>query len=587
MQTNKNQTLLFLSIVCFILLIRNALLIKFIEPTGYVSDIYSMFPFSFYLGLIFCYFVASLLVLSRKKTIGVSIFCLNHLEVLLIPYMLRYYSMGRADDMSYIGEYLHITNSGHFANWDIYPASHIIGSSISIISGIEVNLTSFIIPILFSFLFITGIYVFTRQLSHDSCVKAITIASSFILYLGIYNFLNVPHSLFFAFTPLYLFVLYSYIDKKENSLPFSIVFVLMTLFIPYTHPFVVFFVIMLFLFHTVFNSFFVQEGEKLQIPKLKFNALMLLLISFLCWFIYQGRLLKSLTRLFNAYINQIGRDPTAQWTSEKLAQIHFSLYDYLQLVSFFYGRYIFPTVFLFLGALILYYKRNIFKNVALRNYQYLFILYIFFLIIQFIFLFNPIIAHQPDRIMNLNVMVYGQIPLFAFSLYIIFLRRSKSFYSISLICLILTSIWTFSFFGCFDSPRVYRTNVALTYNEVEGMDWFYDVKNDNAFIGVPYSQIYRFHDLFDERDKKDNLKNFPDHFGYSNNSHNIEEINFGQDDNFYVIVLTIDELLYQEIPSYVAVGRYYKSDFIRLRSDMSVNKIYDSMNIEIFSSHMS
>jgi len=238
MMADKNQIFSLLSTVCFILLIRNAFLLKFVEPVGYIVDIYSAFPFDFYLGFIFCYFVASFLVLNGKKIIGVSILCLNHLEILLIPYKLGYYSMGRADDMSYIGEYLQIANSGHFANWDIYPATHIIGASVSIISGLETNFTSFIIPILFSFIFIMGIYLFSREMLPYPCIKSLVIVSSFILYLGIYNFLNVPHALFFAFIPLYLFVMYCYFNSKKHNVPFSLIFVLVTLLISYTQNFV-------------------------------------------------------------------------------------------------------------------------------------------------------------------------------------------------------------------------------------------------------------------------------------------------------------------------------------------------------------
>ena len=39
--------------------------------------------------------------------------------------------------------------------------------------------------------------------------------------------------------------------------------------------------------------------------------------------------------------------------------------------------------------------------------------------------------------------------------------------------------------------------MALTYNEVEGMEWFYEVKDSENII-VPLSQIGRFHDLFDD-----------------------------------------------------------------------------------------
>lgn len=586
MQANKNQTFLLLSTICFFLLIRNALLLKFVEPSGYIVDIYSMFPFSFYLGFIFCYFVASFLVLSGKKVLGLSILCTNHLEILLIPYMLGYYSMGRADDMSYIGEYLQIANSGHFAFWDIYPASHTIGATISIVSSLEAHIVSFIIPIMFSFLFIMGIYLFSRELFPHPLIKSLVIPSSFILYLGIYNFLNVPHALFFAFMPLYLFVMRSYFyNEKDVVLSFSIVFVLMTLLIPYTHPFIVFFLIVVFLFHLSSKIPYISHLENLKIPLVNLRSFLILAVSFLSWLINSDRLMGNLRRSYISFINKM-TEPVFYKTSDQLTKVHFDFLDYFQLFSIYYGRYLIPTLFIVGSFIYFYHNKNILKNNIFKNYPYLVVLYVVFLLIQVILLLNPLISHQPDRIINLNFMVYAQITLFVISIYVFFLQRAKCFYNVCLVCLILASVWTFSLFGCLDSPRVYRTNVALTYNEIEGISWFYDLKDNDAVISIPLSQINRFHYLFGEN-TKDSLKPFPDHFGYSNNSSTIKEINFELDSHFYIVLLTIDELLYQEIHGYSEIGRYYKSDFIRLRNDLSINKIYDSTNIEIFISRMS
>jgi len=586
MKADKNQIFMLLSTVCFILLIRNALLLKFVESAGYIVDIYSAFPFNFYLVFIFCYFAASFLVLNGRKIIGVSILCLNHFEILLIPYMLGYYSMGRADDMSYIGEYLQIANTGHFAFWDIYPANHVIGSCISIISGLEANLTSFIVSILFSFIFIMGIYLFSRELLPHPCIKSLVIVSSFILYLGTYNFLNVPHALFFAFIPLYLFVMYSYFGDKKYNVPFSIAFVLMTLLIPYTHPFIVFFLMVIFLFYLIARFLSISQLGILNIPSVNLMSFLILSVSFVSWFIYNKTLMDDLLRSYFGFINKV-TEPVLLETTDKLNKVNFGFWDYIHFFSTFYGRYIYPTIFISFLIIFFYNRRNLLKDIIYINYPHLVTLYIISLFVQFVLLVNPIISHQPARIMNLNFILYAQIPLFALSIYVLFLRKSKSIYSISLVCLILVYIWTFSLFGCLDSPRVYRTNVALTYNEVEGMNWFYNLKNDNTIVSVPFSQINRFHDLFGEKYTTDSLYLFPDHFGYSNNSSNIKEVNLELESHFYLVLLTIDELLYQEVPGYVKIGRYNRSDFIRLRADTSINKIYDSMNIEIFSSHLS
>jgi len=366
MKVNKNQVLSLLSILCFVLLMRTALILYFVEPAGYVIDIYSMFPLSFYVGLILCYLIGSFLLLNRKKVIGTLVLSINHLEILLIPYMLGYYSMGRADDMSYIGEYLQIANSGHIAGWNIYPASHIIGAGISIISNIEPHLVSFIIPVVFSFMFTVGAYLFSRIFISTENLKALLIASSFILYLGTYNFLNVPNALFFAFMPLYLYVMYSYISEDSTrKIPFSIIFVLTTLLIPYTHPFVVFFVMMIFLCHILFTSITTKKLDRSIIPGLKTNAFILLFIAFFTWFFYQGRLVRDLIRSVKSYINEIGRDPIYEWTAQKAGAVGFDISDWVQMLTFFYGRFVIPTLIIIAGLIFIYWKKVPLKKLIL------------------------------------------------------------------------------------------------------------------------------------------------------------------------------------------------------------------------------
>jgi hypothetical protein len=511
--------------------------------------------------------------------LGTLILCLNHFEILIIPYMLRYYSMGRADDMDYIGEYLEITTSGHFSSWDIYPAIHIIGASLSMISSLEAHYTSFIIPIVFSFIFIAGIYLFSRKLFPDSCINLLVLVSSFILYLGVYNFLNVPHAMFFSFIPLYLWLFSKYAGRYYDT-SFAIIFVLVTLLIPITHPFVVFFLFLFFLSHMITRFLTGSNVKFLNIQKIKISSFSLLVISFIDWLINNSTLMGSLGRQYKNFINKV-TEPVFFETTQKLAKTNFGFLDYLRLFSLYYGRYALPTFIIIISGIYLYFNKNLLKEKVLKNYPYLLFFYIVLLLVQIVLLFNPLISHQPDRIMNLNFVIYGQIPLFSCSLYVLFLKKSTSFNRLLPVCIILSIIWSLSLFGCFDSPNVYRANVALANNEICGMDWFYKVKDESTII-APISNINRFHGLFGNHEKQDILKGIPDHFGYVNNSDTFVDVNSGLDENSYIIILTLDELLYQEVPSYKAVGRYTKEDFSKFRSDTSVNEIYDSKNIEIF-----
>src|SRR5690606_7752072 len=101
--------------VGFVLVALNILALFYHQPAGYVVDIYSQLPPFFFWTALLCYLIAAFAVFlghANGRMLGALLLALNHAVILLIPYMLGYYSMGRADDMSYIGEYEHISNTG-------------------------------------------------------------------------------------------------------------------------------------------------------------------------------------------------------------------------------------------------------------------------------------------------------------------------------------------------------------------------------------------------------------------------------------------------------------------------------------------
>ncbi|MDD4330848.1 MAG: hypothetical protein PHU28_00695 [Methanosarcinaceae archaeon] len=485
--------------------------------------------------------------------------------------------MGRADDMSYIGEYLQIATSGHFAEWDIYPASHIIGASISLLSNLEAHETSFLISGIFSLMFIAGMLLFSRQLIKNSCINSIILPSAFILYTGTYNFLNVPHALFFAMIPLFLYCFIKYL-QSEGKVSASIIFILLTLILPITHPFIAFLSIFLFLYHMVLEKYYKRKQGLKTISQTSF---MVLVFAFAGWFIYNNTLLVKFRRNFQGFIQKI-TVPVYYETTGKLATINLDAAELFKLCTVYYGRYIIPTLFILISVPLLLKNKLYTKKKALKNLPYFILLYLVLLFVQMILLLNPIISHQSDRITNLNFIVYAQVPLFAYSLYVLFFQNKNKRNGI-IVAGILTCVWSLSLFGCFDSPNVYKTNVALTQNEVDGMDWFFKV-NEDLSVSVPLSQINRFDDLFNNQKRIPKIKKLPDHFGYTNNTATFTKINLNPNEETYVIILAMDEFLYQKVPGYSNIGRYNKNDFLRFRKDISINKIYTSLNIEIFKS---
>jgi len=564
----------------FILIAHNLFTLYFHQPLGYVVDIYSVLPLSFYGASILCYLISSVVLLSEQglvRKFGILLLVLNHLTILSIPYMLGYYSMGRADDMSYIGEYVHISRTGAIDVWDIYPGSLILGAVLSTISGLPANGAAFVMPVVFSFVFIGGLFLCCRFFLKEDRMVNFAILSAFILYLGPYNFLNVPHALFFAYMPLFIFILSRYI-KKPGFATAALVLI-PTILVPFMHPFIVLFVfvllLVLVLFGKILNQFIHGNYWRANRP------LVVLFTAFFAWFIYCDTLLGSFGRSYRGYLQRT-TEPVLFETADKLARINVDLLKMMKLLFVYYGRYVIPLLIIGIALILFYLKREEISEFLKNRMHFLLIFYIMFLVAEAVLFLNPVFSHQPDRLTNLNFIVYAQVPLFALALSVIFLQ-SKSFNRQTVLLLILlTGTWGLSLFGTFDSPNIFRTNVAMTYNEVEGMEWFYEVRDAENII-VPWSQIGRFHDLFDT-EKTDKRIRIPDHFGYDSSHRSFADIHLNTVQQSYVILMTYDELLYQEVPGYLEVGRYTVGDYARFRNDQSIDaKIYDDLNIEIYS----
>lgn len=576
---NNNHLLQFnnlfklLSITGVILLIFNLIILINVVPLGYVIDIYSMLPSQFYISLIICFCIGVSLLFTHKKIFGLFILIFLFFEILIIPYMMGYHLMGRWDDLTYVGEYLQISNSGKIADWDIYPASLIVGSILKIISGVPARIVSFILPILFSYLFVLGLILFTRKIFNDYRIILVSIASSFILYLGPYNFLNTPHAIFFATMPLYLYCLIKTMSYPSKSM--QIILIIFTLLIPFTHPYIVFFALCVILFY-----FIIGRINVFKIGKLSILNFCILLVEFVLWFIYQNTLLSAFRGRYEVYTNTVS---TFAITSKQMAkaQAAMSITDLFKFVSLYYGRFLIPAVVIFLSIIYVIIYRKQIKGELVKSYSYLTTLYIFLIIVELIVFFNPLITHEADRMTNLNFIVFAQVPLFSFAISILIMKNRPNIKNIITTVIILALIWSLSLFGVLYSPNISQQNNALTYNEVNGMNWLNNVKIDLP-MGAPCAQLFRFDDLAGNQGTKYNSYNFPDHFGYSDNSESLKQILPNEYKNSYVILSTYDELLYQCIPAYTRLARYTADDFIRFRNDYSVNKIYASKNIEIY-----
>lgn len=571
-----------LALGCVLVLLLNLLILKSTNPVGYVIDIYSQLPSEFYIGLIFCFFASSILAFYNYKKFSIYSFSFITIEVLLIPYILGYFWMDRADDMTYLGETLYIIKTGGIHLFDIYPATHIFGSILSLITDLDVRTTSYILIIYTSISFISGIYIFSNCFISKPIISKIMLISSFIFYFGRFHFSIAPNYIFFVTIVFYLFILYSHLTA--NNISISICLVVLLLLLPFTHPYVILFI--LYLFVIILIAKMALKSKHIDSQNLKLNSLSIktniyiIITSFLLWFISSKGYRRDFNIVSYALLNSLSK-AAVEVSYSNVLKSNLTFLELAKFINIYLGRYYIPSLFIFISVYLIYKHKIELNRKLLNNFLHLLGIYVICLIFQLFLFVNNIIPHQPDRLISLNFAVFVQIPLFAYSLYIIFFQRSVSQKNIYLVSFILSLVWSLSLIGCFNSPYTYTPNGALTYNEVQGMDWFYNVK-ENYSIGTPITQFNRYHDLFGNLMYSDKSIKIPDHFGYGTQNLFYSQKNFTNLKPIYLIITSLDELVYQKVPGFTNIGRFNSKDFSLLEKDSSVDKIYDSLNIEIY-----
>ena len=146
----------------------------------------------------------------------------------------------------------------------------------------------------------------------------------------------------------------------------------------------------------------------------------------------------------------------------------------------------------------------------------------------------------------------------------------------AIICifLILTAS-VLSIFSLYPSPYVYRANPGMTNMDMCGAAWAIESKGGDYQYVTILSPITWFadailgiHDRKIEFGKEDPI--IIDHFGYNNNTY------LGQhyDETVYFSATKMDQIIYETVPTYVAVCRFNYEDFRQLNRDPTVDRLY-------------
>lgn len=591
-----NNILNVVTSISLLLLVYNLFILKGIPPEGYTVNIYEQLPFHFYLALLLCYLSACVLLLAYRKMSAVLILFLVHTIVLIIPHMLGYISIGRGEGFSY----LELAGQGAFCNFsgfsNLSPTGPLLVSALASISGLETCKLSYFLPVFFSIMFLTGLFLFYRLFMSREKLVLVTFLSSIIPYFGHFQTSAAPYYLTFCLIPLYLFVLRSAISDKNRSMGVCLLF--MIPLIPLAHPFIFaylacFSLLLAFsskvlkpeFLHKILglNSLFSGASRPARRKMPVFIFLVLILGGFLLC-------AKYAPQFFDTFTSNV------VWRTKMLVAAGLStapgtengFLEFVHLLNLYYGKYYIPLIFILINTVIVWQNRKRFCQHFVRRYPRFLVLYIVTFFLELAFLLNPFIPYPPDKFTNLSFVVFAQIPLLGYSLYIIFLRKGYTL-GLGSAVLVLCLLWTLGFFTCFSSPCTGGISEAISHNEAEGIQWLsgaretyqYDVIYSANIDGsgtlpcILSSNTNRASELAEVSKKPLYASKIDSKDGMS-----VEKA--AEREPFYIVETTFSEALRARAQGSNETSVSTCGNTIKAQTAYSVYKVYDSLNIEIY-----
>ncbi|AKJ40478.1 hypothetical protein [Methanosarcina barkeri] len=594
MSKTTNNILNLITSISLLLLVYSLFILRGIQPEGYAVDIYEQLPFYFYLTLLLCYVSACVLLLAYRKMSAVFILFLVHTAVLITPHMLGYVSIGRGEEFSYLG----LAGQGSFCNLsgfsNLSPTGPLLVSALAQVSGLETSALSYFLPVFFSIMFITGMFLFYRIFMSREKLVLTAFLSSLIPYFGHFQTSSVPYYLCFCLIPLYLLVLRKVISDKNRAMAVCLLF--MIPLIPLAHPFI-FAYLACFSLSLVFSSKipklgFVRKtlslnslfsdashpaGKKISI----FAVLSLILVGFLLC-------AKYILQFFDVSISNLILRTKMLMTAgfSTFPSTENGFFEFVHLLNLYYGKYYIPLIFILINSVIVWQNRKRFCQHFVRRYPRFLVLYIVTFFLELAFLLNPFIPYPPDKFANLSFIIFAQIPLLGYSLYIIFLRKGYTL-GLGSAVLVLCLLWTLGFFTCFSSPYTGGVSEAISENEADGIQWLSGVREAYPYVmsctdkyeiitqpEIPGSNMSRT-DLDDVSQKL--------LYTSKNNSEggiSIEKV--AENETFYIAETTYSEALRTRGQGSNKTSVSTGGGTLKSQVADPVYKIYDSLNIKIY-----
>ena len=563
-------------------------------PTNqYEFSIYSFYPDILWLSLIVIVFfsIVSLIFYIRHKetnfflTINFVFLVLCNSILLFLPLIRGYKILGNGDILTHIGYVKDIINYSNIGD-NVYPLLHILSVSIHYCTGMDINITTLIIPQIFWFLFVLSVFILGRQIFEDRIsIIVLLFLGSLLIYKNT-QLMFVPYMESFYFIPFVLYLIFK--TNKKQDLSLYLLLILICIFITFFHPLTT--LILVFLLLIIKTTGIIFEKRICPAKKvidIKVTYLIFIIITiFISWSSYLILVARSALPLINELAG--ATETTSQFAhyNNLISGVNVDIFYLLKLIFSMYGQWILLTL---LSVICMCYLILNYKQITYIQFLSINLFLLFFIISAISFVSNSPVSFW--RFFNI-AMFFSILLIASSSTYLLKIPQKLDGISINIVMktffifTLLIAMTYFSTFNLYLSPTVKLAGEQVSDVDISAMNNFYLFRDNSLSIkelGISQGRFYDY--IYGSESARENVESFmstnvnpPDHFGYTQNKNFYLSYHYSS----YLIINAVGRYWYYYIyPEFPDKWRFTENDFNRLSRDPSVNKIFMSENFDI------
>ncbi len=300
-------------------------IVAFTPPaSGWESSLYAAFPIPVW-ALLSLALVCGIVILihealasrqSRWWIAGLLLVISANSIFLSLPVFRGYATYGRADTLTHVGWIEEILRTGHVADSDFYPVTHILGASLTQVTDLSTGTVVTVLSVLFSCLYVSGMYLLGRAVTRSPRGGLLLAALASPFLFSLYHVHPHPTILSLFVLPVEFYLYHMASAQKTHRWRYVLLLVLVLVIIALFHPVTAAFTVLAFLVFALSPFLFRLLRLKTETSSaarwgsvgvnIALIGVLVTAVSFGSWYYASGTIEKQIEKASSSILSEFG-----------------------------------------------------------------------------------------------------------------------------------------------------------------------------------------------------------------------------------------------------------------------------------------